>query len=324
MGKTMSVVSLFKFILFFALVKMFYSLLDYIKKNRAIKKSVYRIYSTADERYEKRKEQKEKIYFEEGNVENTSFFYRLDLLIERSEIRKKIPFLSTEIYLLFLGIISVVAFVVGNLIFGLIGAVLGITLSILIIHSSLYILARLNYERVDNEITKFVNLVESYSVSSNDILSVMGNVYPYLNDPLRTYIETFYNEVSTTGDYDRAFMNLKNKAESERLKRVIENIELASQNEANYNEIIDDERNSLKAYSNAKEKRKELIAGGRNDIIACLIMGFATIYMLSSFTTGLIGALLNDIIGNLILVYWIITLGYIVWKFISFDKGDRV
>ena len=74
MRKTMSVVSLFKFILFFALVKMFYSLLDYIKKNRAIKKSVYRIYSTADERYEKRKEQKEKIYFEEGNVENTSFF----------------------------------------------------------------------------------------------------------------------------------------------------------------------------------------------------------------------------------------------------------
>ena len=221
MGKTMSVVSLFKFILFFALVKMFYSLLDYIKKNRAIEKSVYRIYSTADERYEKRKEQKEKIYFEEGNVENTSFFYRLDLLIERSEIRKKIPFLSTEIYLLFLGIISVIAFVIGNLIFGLIGAVLGITLSILIIHSSLYILARLNYERVDNEITKFVNLVESYSVSSNDILSVMGNVYPYLNDPLRTYIETFYNEVSTTGDYDRAFMNLKNKAESERLKEAL-------------------------------------------------------------------------------------------------------
>ena len=306
MGKTMSVVSLFKFILFFALVKMFYSLLDYIKKNRAIEKSVYRIYSTADERYEKRKEQKEKIYFEEGNVENTSFFYRLDLLIERSEIRKKIPFLSTEIYLLFLGIISVIAFVIGNLIFGLIGAVLGITLSILIIHSSLYILARLNYERVDNEITKFVNLVESYSVSSND--------------PLRTYIETFYNEVSTTGDYDRAFMNLKNKAESERLKRVIENIELASQNEANYNEIIDDERNSLKAYSNAKEKRKELIAAGRSDIIACLIMGFATIYMLSSFTTGLGNALLNDIIGNLILVYWIITLGYIVWKFISLIK----
>ena len=152
MGKTMSVVSLFKFILFFALVKMFYSLLDYIKKNRAIEKSVYRIYSTADERYEKRKEQKEKIYFEEGNVENTSFFYRLDLLIERSEIRKKIPFLSTEIYLLFLGIISVIAFVIGNLIFGLIGAVLGITLSILIIHSSLYILARLNYERVDKSI----------------------------------------------------------------------------------------------------------------------------------------------------------------------------
>ena len=101
----------------------------------------------------KEKRAKRENLFEEGNVENTSFFYRLDLLIERSEIRKKIPFLSTEIYLLFLGIISVIAFVIGNLIFGLIGAVLGITLSILIIHSSLYILARLNYERVDNEIT---------------------------------------------------------------------------------------------------------------------------------------------------------------------------
>ncbi|MDU5414474.1 MAG: hypothetical protein E6108_17220, partial [Clostridium perfringens] len=272
----------------------------------------------------KRKEQKEKIYFEEGNVENTSFFYRLDLLIERSEIRKKIPFLSTEIYLLFLGIISVITFIIGNLIFGLIGGVLGITLSILIIHSILFLLARNNYEKVDSEITKFVNLVESYSISSNDILTVMGSVYPYLNDPLRAYIETFYNEVSTTGDYDKAFMNLKNKAESARLKRVIENLELASQNEANYNEIIDDERKSLKAYSNAKEKRKELIVAGRSDIIACLIMGFVTIYMLSGLTTGVGSALVNSIVGNIIIIYWIITIGYIIWRFISFDKGDRV
>lgn len=34
-------------------------------------------------------------------------------------MRKKIPFLSTKIYLLFLGVISVIAFVIGNLIFGL-------------------------------------------------------------------------------------------------------------------------------------------------------------------------------------------------------------
>ena len=73
---------LIKCVLLFTLVRILYILLDYIKENRAIEKSVYRVYSTADERYSKRKEQKEKIYFEEGNVENTSFFYRLDLLIE--------------------------------------------------------------------------------------------------------------------------------------------------------------------------------------------------------------------------------------------------
>lgn len=318
------IIILIKCLLFITLSIILYSLFEYIKKNKAIEKSVYRIYSTADERYSRRKKEKEKIYIEEGNVENTSFFYKLDLLIERSELRKRFPFLSTEVYLILILTISIITLIIGNLVFGIIGSALGATLSVLIIHSSIYIIARRKYEEVDNEINKFVNLLESYSTSSNDILSIMGNVYPFLKEPLRTYIEEFYNEASTRGDYDRAFMNLKNKSESERLKRVIENIELASKNEANYEEIINDERRSLKSYSKSKENKKGLIKIGRADIIACLIMGSFLIYMFASFTSGLLPALINNIIGNFIIVYWVITIGYIIWKFISFDKGDRV
>jgi len=55
MGKTMSVVSLFKFILFFALVKMFYSLLDYIKKNRSIEFILRLMKDTKKEKSKKKK-----------------------------------------------------------------------------------------------------------------------------------------------------------------------------------------------------------------------------------------------------------------------------
>lgn len=93
-------VTILRLILLGLITIFIYYLKSYIKSNRAIEKSFRSIYSKAESRYSKRKEENEKIYFEEGNKENKSFFYNLDLIIERSGLRRSFSFLSTEIYIL--------------------------------------------------------------------------------------------------------------------------------------------------------------------------------------------------------------------------------
>lgn len=315
---------LLRALLLLAVAIFSYYLVAYIQKNSAIKKSFIRLYANTEDKYEQRKIEKERIYLEEGNQSKENFFYRFDLLIERSGLRKRFEFLTTEIYIAIIVVITLVGYLLGHIIGGML---IGATVVMCVIVGSygiVYILSGKNYEKVDNEIIPFVNLLENYSGSDNDIVNIMGNVYMYLNDPLKTYIENFYNEATTSGDYRKAFMNLENRIESVRIKALIRNIEICSRHEANYDEIIKDERRTLRSYSKAKEKRKTIRANGRSDIVASLVMSGILVVMFMGFAPGLTYNLLNSTIGNIILLYCITVLGLCAWNFIAFDKGEKM
>lgn len=317
-------IMLLEVVLLGSLAVVIYKFVEYIKSNRAIEKSVARIYIKADERYSKRKEEKERTYLNEGNTENTSKIYQFDLMIERSGLRKKFPRLTTETYLGITSLLSIIVLLIGNLLGGfLIGAVF-VIVTIMVSYAIVYILSGRTYKKIDDEIISFVNLLENYATSDSDIVKIMGDVYPYLNEPLRDYIEEFYTEATTTGNQERAFMNLENKIENRRLKSVFRNLEICSRNDANYDVIIKDERRSLRAYSKSKEKVNQLTRSGRSDIIFLLLMGSVLISMFASFVPNLSYNLLNTGVGNIILLYCILVIGNCVISFITLDKGEKM
>lgn len=310
-------------LLMISLVTFVNGLVDYIRSNRAIEKTAIKIYKVADKKYKERKEERERIYLEEGNIEEKSIFYKLDLMIEWSGLRNRFKNLTTEIYLTIVSTLVVLGFFIGSKIGGLL---LGVGLLVLVIINSfgiIYILSGKNYGKIDKEIIPFVNLMENYAVSDNDIVNIMGNVYQYLEEPLRGYIEKFYDEAINSGDCSRAFMNLENKIENARLRSIIRNIEICSRNEANYDVIIQDERRTLKNYSKSRERNKTLIRQGRKDVLICLLINAILLSLFYSFTPNLIYNLFNTFIGNIISFLWIIVLGICGWYFVEIDKGDR-
>ena len=312
-----------RILLIVALIIFVYRLVDYIRSNRAIEKTAIKIYTTADEQYNKRKTERERIYLEEGNIEEDTFFYKLDLMIERSGLRNRFKNLTTEIYLSLVAIIALVGFVLGNKIGGLLLGAAIITVAIVGSYGTIYILSGKNYEKIDSQIIPFVNLLENHAMSDSDIVNIMGSVYPYLEAPLKGYIEKFYDEAITSGDYTKAFMNLETRIESVRLKSIIRNIEKCSSHEANYDVIIEDERRSLKNYSKSKARKKEITIRGRSGISTCLLINGMLIYMFTFFSPKLINGLLNTPIGNIILLCWIVVLGVCGWYFIVIDKGEK-
>lgn len=310
-----------KIVLFLSVLFTVYSLLSYSRDNKLLTGTAIKIFNISEERYNKRKEKKEKIRIEEGNIRDKSFLGKIDLLILRSNIKNRIPFFNTEIYISFSITLFATGFLLGDKLFNhwLVGLILAL-LSTLILYASIYFIAAYNYERIDKESLTFANMLENYSVTTDDIVSIMDQSSVYLKQPLKGYIEEFVSDVARTGDSTIAFRNLEYKIESERVRNIIRNLEICSRHEANYKEIITDNRDTLKEHLKAKEQRKSLINNGRMEIIICYLMCSVILYVFTSFVPNLRQLLTETFLGNLILTYNIVVMAVIFWNLISFDK----
>jgi Flp pilus assembly protein TadB len=310
-----------KVLLLIILTYLIYNSINHIQQSKAIEKSAVKMFSATEKSYNKRKGIEESRRLEDGNQEKQSFIYKLDLMIERSGLRKKIPFLNTELYIGITVVLAILGYIIITFISGiwLLGAVF-IMLMIIISYGLIYILSGIAYEKVDKTILPFVNILENYSGTDDDIVSILGKTYPYLENPLREHIEDFYNEVNSSGDTTRAFRNLEIKIENERFKEIIRNLEICSRHEANYQEIIKDTRVTLMDYLEAKQKRKAIISQGRIEIAMSIGMCSVMVVMFTGFVPNLFDILINSAIGNGLLLYCIVVLGLCLWNMISFDK----
>ncbi len=310
-----------KVLLLIVLTYLTYNSIKYIQQSKSIEKSVIKMFSATEHSYKARKEVEEARRLEDGNQEKKSFIYKLDLMIERSGLRKKIPFLNTEVYIGLTIVIASLGFILVSSITGiwLLGAVV-IMATVIGAYAIIYILSGIAYEKVDETILPFVNILENYSGTNDDIVSILGKTYPYLENPLREHIEEFYDEVNSSGDVTRAFRNLEVKIENERFKEIIRNLEICSRHEANYQEIIKDTRVTLMDYLEAKQKRKAIIKQGRIEILMSIGLCSVMISMFTGFVPNLFNILINSPVGNAILLYCIIVLGICLWNIISFDK----
>jgi hypothetical protein len=295
--------------------------MKYINDNKIVGNAATKIFTVTETSYSKRKQKKEQLRLEEGNVKDESFINNIDLLIERSHIKEKIPIFNTEIYISLNIILAFTGFILGiNLAnYWLVGVILGMGF-VIILYAILYMISGFNYERIDKDVLTFVNIMDNYSETNDDIITIMGKTYPYLSNPLKQYIEDFYNEATSTGDIKTAFRKLEFKIENERIRDIIRNIEICSRHEANYQEIIRDTRDTLKDYLKAKQQRKAIMNNGRIEILMCLVLSIVMTYVFSSFVPNMFYRLRNDFVGNVILIYCVIIIGITIWNVISFDK----
>ena len=86
---------IFRVALLLTVMAFSYHLYKFLYRKNVIEKMV----NDFETNYQKRQELEEKIRREEGNVIKKGFIHHIDMMIERSRLRKKIPFLTTELYL---------------------------------------------------------------------------------------------------------------------------------------------------------------------------------------------------------------------------------
>lgn len=288
---------------------------------RKIKKLISDTVDRAEESTKKRTTEYERLFEDEGLIDKVKFKRNLDIYLIRSGLKEKYTFLNADLFLLISIVITIIVFLLSMIITkNLLLSIVFTSTPCLTLQLTLYILASKSYESVDNDINAFINALETFSMTHSDIVTIISESTQFINNPLKQYCNEFISTARTTGNTELAFAELESKLENEKLKDLLKSLEIASENNANYSEIINEHKKSIMAYFETKESKKAKKKTGQIEITTCVILGLMIIYLLRSLIPNLEYAIFHTPIGNLILAYWVVV--FIIW-FLYFIKLQK-
>lgn len=265
-------------------------------------------------RAKKRIEEEERLQQEVGNREKRNFLYCMDEMLYHAGIKEKLPWVSVEWLVLAVGAAMLMVFFIAMKFTGIfVAGFFGAAVVFVVVSVLLKVMCYIRNRKVENSLLQFANLIENYSRTSDDIVGIMGKIYRYLDEPLRTSVAECYNETKTTGSFGKACTRLAKVIGNKQLTTFLSNIEICSRHEANYEAVTKANKKIIREYLAEKELRREMSHSARLQMCVMLVVGIAIVAMLNQMTSGLlVDSLFHTRSGNVILTG---TFGFCVFAF---------
>ena len=161
----------------------------------------------------------------------------------------------------------------------------------LLVHAVLNRRMSRNYNATDENLMKFLDFLGNYSITSGEITAVLGQVSPYVGEPLRGVLDACYYEAQTSGDTGIALLAMAEKLEHPKFRELVRNLEVSLRYSADLKVLVSQSRRSLREYARMRQERKSLI---REAWINILILGAMTAVILKAME-ALVGIPLSEI-----------------------------
>lgn len=272
-----------------------------------------------DKKYEERllSERAEEIYKKKGK-DKKSILVKLDKLIYNSNIRKTFKFMSSEFFI-FIDILLALAaaFAIYMMLSSVVFSLIAFFAVIIFSYAFLRELARINFDKIDNNIIPFVNALRSSAKIKNSILFMMEEATKSLKEPLKTHNKEFVMEVRRGVPMEKAFENYINKVENIRLKNILKNLYICSMNNADYLRLLDKTKVVIRKYYEEKERRKKKVQTGQSGIIAIIVISLVIIHGLTGITPDFYTKLRYSSIGQMIIAYIVGVIIFAIYKCIT-------
>ncbi len=206
---------------------------------------------------------------------NTPLTRKLDAMLLYSGLSVRLPFLTTEnwilLQLLFAGGVVLVT--------GLCGisfwvGVLVIVLFMVLQYIAVSALIAKNYKAVDENLLKFLDFLGNYSITSGEVTSVLYQISGYLDEPLRSALEECYFEAQTLGDTNAALLGMVQKIQHPKFGEVIRNIEVTMRYSADFTILVSQSRRSVREHMRMRQERKSL---AKEAWVNMMILGAMTV-----------------------------------------------
>lgn len=293
------------------------------RKNKALIKASNELTKALNKNEQRRSKEQIENVLVEGENENKNIFYKLDVLIIQTGLKKTIPFLNSESFLIFTILFGLISSIIAQKMFNtyLISIIVFIVFCALS-YMIIYIIAGRRFIQTEQCIMQFANLLDNYSKTSDDIVDILGKISYYLDEPLKTAIIECHTEAINTGDISSSFRNLSTKIEHPKFKEIVRNLEVCRKHEANYGMIVKDIRYNLKEYLKSKEERKAEEQTARISMGIMAVFGVIILYIINGFVTEgtVITVLMSSLIGQCIILYFIILFLIVLYNIIKVDK----
>lgn len=285
------------------------------------KRTLNNIVDKIENRDKSREEIQELKRVKYGNIDESGFFNEFNLMYKRSGIKEKITFLTSEIYIGISIILSISLYFFSRLIYNYWAVNLLISLLFLVVmYSIVYYLSGYRFEKIDGQISNFINYFDNFASSSTDIITIIEDTSRYMDGVLKNYLVTFVVEAKQ-GNIKLAFRNLESKIENPKFQELLKNLEISSRHSAKYKTIINEGREIFKGYFKNKQNRKEKIKEGRTEIVILLVISAVIFNMLKSVTPNLIIDLKTTQVGNLFILIFVLLIAITTLTFIKIDRG---
>ena len=228
--------------------------------------------------------------------ERHSFWYRMEQTLQYSGIRDRFPQLSAEWFLLLQLVAGTAAFCVGCLLFdalvgaGVVGVLLWLELTVL------HMCCRKNFRRTEEDLTKLLDFLGNYSVTSGEITGIFDQIGRYMEEPVRSALSACFYEASTTGDAQTALLAMAERIEHPKFKELARNMEITSRYCADFTALVQSSRRSLREYLRTVQERRSMTREATVNLV--ILMGMSVVVLLS------VGKLTGIDMQQLLLTTW--------------------
>lgn len=252
-----------------------------------------------------------------GAQETKGFLNYIDKKFVQSGLKAIFKKLNSDLYVI---ITLITAFVLAigisiiskNLLLGLIVFVAVCLVAYLILE----IRCAIMYKREEKDLMMFIDLVNSYSVSTDDIIQILDSTSMHMTEPLRSKIQDMCVDARISGDVQDALRTLSMKIGHEKFSEILCNFEIGSKYQANYAEMVDTMRDDFRLYLTHKDENKSQSTAALIIHIILFCFGIFMLNMSNSFLDGttITQILFNTGFGNIMLGYFIIIILVILIK----------
>ena len=166
------------------------------------------------------------------------------------------------------------------------------------------LLANHRDKKTESTMLQFMNIVDNFSKTSDDLISILEKASKYIDEPLSTQISNAVSEAKHTGDTLAALQELQDKVKNKHFKVLVRNLEISSRFETNYSDIVEDCRELFHEYLKSEKEKRSLRWNGLLEIGAMLLCGFFCLFIIGKITEqgNIIAALLQGGLVGLVIL----------------------
>lgn len=206
--------------------------------------------------------------------------YALERTLLYSGVSRKWHLITPEVWILG-NMICAAALWLGGSFCGLEWYLCGALICVLLLAEKivLNLMMSRNFNATDDNLLKFLDFLGNYSLTSGEITSVLSQVGPYLEEPLKGVLEDCFYESQTTGDTSTALLAMAEKIQHPKFKEFVRNLEISIRYSADFTTLVSQSRRSVREFMRLRNERKSL---AREAFINMLILGAMTLVVLKS------------------------------------------